>query len=89
MVVVAAVAGTGILLAVRKSGTKPDSPVTSTTADSTTGTVTTSADPTVVPAQLNSILLPVEQINAIVGTTGIVVDHSTTAAATPGCSPSF
>ncbi|GBG38611.1 hypothetical protein NJB14197_34820 [Mycobacterium montefiorense] len=80
VVVVAAVAGTGILFAVRKSGTaQSDRPVTSTTAapaPSTTIVTGSTAAPTVVPAQLDSLLVPVEQINTIVATTGIVVDHS-------------
>jgi serine/threonine-protein kinase len=85
VVVVAAVVGTGILLAVRKSGGgQPDSGVTSTTAAPTTSATTSSAAPTVAPAQLDSILVPVDLINTIVGTTGIIVDHSATEMTDPG-----
>ncbi|OBA60929.1 serine/threonine protein kinase [Mycobacterium sp. 1100029.7] len=79
-VVVAVVAGTGVWLAVRKPGTsQPATPVTSTTvaAPTTSLAPTTSATgANVTPAQLDSLLVPVEQINTIVGTTGIVVDHN-------------
>ncbi|OBH75528.1 serine/threonine protein kinase [Mycobacterium scrofulaceum] len=76
--VVAVIAGTGVWLAVDKSGaTQPDSPSTTAAAPPTTSAVTTSAAPTVAPAQLDSLMLPVDQINALVGTTGIVVEGST------------
>ncbi|MGD1283956.1 serine/threonine-protein kinase PknH/PknJ [Mycobacterium seoulense] len=84
--VVAVIAGTGVWLAVDKSGaTQPEGPTTSTTiAAPTSSAVTTSAAPTVAPAQLNSLLLTVDQINVLVGTTGIVVDHNVTDMTDPG-----
>ncbi|WAJ47461.1 serine/threonine-protein kinase PknH/PknJ [Mycobacterium sp. Aquia_216] len=86
VVVVAAVAGTWIVLATRKSGAgQPENPVTSTAAAPTTTTAApSSAAPTVTPAQLNSLLLPADLINTLVGTTGIVVDHSNTEMTDPG-----
>ncbi|OBI23798.1 serine/threonine-protein kinase PknH/PknJ [Mycobacterium sp. E2238] len=77
--VVAVIAGTGVWLAVGKSGDPPPdaSPTTTTAAPSTTSAATTSAAPTVGPAQLDSLLLPVDQINALVGNTGIIVEGST------------
>ncbi len=88
VVVAAAVAGTGILLAVRKSDTaRTESPVSNTTAAPTTSTTilsTSTVAPTVLPAQLDSILIPVEQVNTIVNTTGIVVDHSKSEMVDPG-----
>lgn len=84
--VVAVIAGTGVWLAIDKSGdSQPDaSPTTTTATPSTTSAVTTSAAPTVVPAQLDSLLLPVDQINTLVGTTGIIVDHNVTEMTDPG-----
>jgi serine/threonine-protein kinase len=85
VVVVAAVAGTGIVLAVRKSDAgQLDSRVTSTTAAPTTSPATSSTAPTVAPAQLDSIMAPVDLINTIVGTTGIIVDHNRTEMTDPG-----
>ncbi|GAA4536715.1 serine/threonine-protein kinase PknH/PknJ [Mycobacterium paraffinicum] len=84
--IVAVIAGTGVWLAVSKSGDSPPdaSSTTATVAPSTTSTVTSSAAPTVVPAQLDSLLLPVDQINTLVGTTGIIVDHNVTEMTDPG-----
>ncbi|OBG67462.1 MULTISPECIES: serine/threonine-protein kinase PknH/PknJ [unclassified Mycobacterium] len=84
--VIAVIAGTGVWLAVDKSGAaQPESPTTgATAAPSTTSAVTTSASPTVAPAQLDSLLLPVDQINTLVGTTGIIVDHNVTEMTDPG-----
>ncbi|WP_374021554.1 serine/threonine-protein kinase PknH/PknJ [Mycobacterium sp. HNNTM2301] len=85
--VVAVIAGTGVWLAVDKSGaTQPDSPSTTTAAapPTTSAATTTSAAPTVVPAQLDSLLLPADQINTLVGTTGIIVDHNVTEMTDPG-----
>jgi serine/threonine-protein kinase len=89
VVVVASVAGTGIWAALRKSGTEqPDSRVTSSTeAPTTTSTLatrtptmstTTGVPPVVAPAQLDSILLPADQISVTLATTGIIVDHNVT-----------
>lgn len=85
--VVAVIAGTGVWLAVDKSSaTQPDNPTTTspTEATSTASAVTTSPAPTVGPAQLDSLLLPVDQVNILIGTTGIVVDHSVTEMTDPG-----
>ncbi|OBF05624.1 serine/threonine protein kinase [Mycobacterium sp. ACS4054] len=85
--VVAVIAGTGVWLAVdRSSATQPDNPTTTspTEATSTASAVTTSTTPTVGPAQLDSLLLPVDQVNVLIGTTGIVVDHSVTEMTDPG-----
>jgi len=77
LIVVAVLAGTGIWLAVANGGRRPSGDTTATTTGrATTTTPTTVA--TVTPAQLDSFLLSPEQINAIVATTGIVVDHNTT-----------
>lgn len=86
VLVVAVIAGTGVWLAVDKSGaTQPESPTTSATAaSSTTSAVISSTVSTVVPAQLDSLLLPADQINVLVGTTGIVVDHNVTEMTDPG-----
>jgi serine/threonine kinase PknH len=86
VVVVAAVVGTGIVFAVRKSDAGQLDSGTSTTAASTTSTstATSSATPTVAPAQLDSILAPVDLINTIVSTTGIIVDHNRTEMTDPG-----
>ncbi|WAC89343.1 serine/threonine-protein kinase PknH/PknJ [Mycobacterium sp. Aquia_213] len=87
LVVVAAVAGTGIWAAVRKSGAShPAAQVASTTtaaAPTTTSTARSTA-PTVTPAQLNSLLAPVDLVNVLLSTTGIVVDHSATEMTDPG-----
>jgi serine/threonine kinase PknH len=84
-VVVAAVAGTGIVLATRNSGARqPENPATSTAAAPTTSAAPSSAAPTVTPAQLNSLLLPADLINTLIGTTGIIVDHSNTEMTDPG-----
>jgi serine/threonine-protein kinase len=85
-VVVALVAGAAIWLAVDKSGTSaPGSRDTSTrAAPPPTSPVTSSAAPTVVPAQLSSVLVPVDHINTLVGTTGMVVDHTKTEMTDPG-----
>ncbi|WP_204815130.1 serine/threonine-protein kinase PknH/PknJ [Mycobacterium riyadhense] len=80
LLVVCVVAGTGIWLALDNSGGQPVGKNTTTIA----ATTTTSAVPKVAPAQLDSILLSPEQINTIVGTTGIVVDHNTTEMTDPG-----
>jgi len=70
---------------VRKSDAgQLDSRVTSTTAAPTTSTATSSTAPTVAPAQLDSLLVPVDLINTIVGTTGIIVDHNRTEMTDPG-----
>ncbi|WP_055402808.1 MULTISPECIES: serine/threonine-protein kinase PknH/PknJ [unclassified Mycobacterium] len=85
--VVAVIAGTGVWLAVdRSSATQPDNPTTTspTEATSTASAVTTSTAPIVGPAQLDSLLLPVDQVNVLIGTTGIVVDHSVTEMTDPG-----
>jgi serine/threonine protein kinase len=88
VVVVAAVVGTGIVFAVRKSDAGQLDSGTSTTAASTTSmsmsTATSSTTPTVAPAQLDSILAPVDLINTIVSTTGIIVDHNRTEMTDPG-----
>jgi serine/threonine protein kinase len=86
VVVVAAVVGTGIVFAVRKSDAGQLDSGTSTTAASTTSTstATSSTTPTVAPAQLDSILVPVDLINTIVSTTGIIVDHNRTEMTDPG-----
>ena len=86
VVVVAAVVGTAIVFAVRKSDAGQLDSGTSTTAASTTSTstATSSATPTVTPAQLDSILAPVDLINTIVSTTGIIVDHNRTEMTDPG-----
>jgi serine/threonine protein kinase len=84
VVVVAAVVGTGIVFAVRKSDAGQLGSGTSTTAASTTSTATSSTTPTVAPAQLDSILAPVDLINTIVSTTGIIVDHNRTEMTDPG-----
>lgn len=78
--VIAIVAGTAIWAATHRSrGSQPDAPVPSTIATPpTTNVPTSSAAPTVTVAQLDSILVPVEQVNTLVGTTGIVVDHNKT-----------
>ncbi|MEM6107729.1 serine/threonine-protein kinase PknH/PknJ [Mycobacterium sp. 050272] len=80
-VVVASVAGTAIWAAVRKPGaSEPDTALTTTAATTAVAPTTapTSAAPTVTPAQLNSILTPIELVNVLMGTTGIIVDHSAT-----------
>ncbi|OBF96777.1 serine/threonine protein kinase [Mycobacterium sp. 852014-52450_SCH5900713] len=84
--VVAVIAGTGVWLAVGKSGDPPPdaSPTTTTAAPSTTSAATSGAAPTVAPAQLDSLLLPVDQINVLVGTTGIILDHNVTEMTDPG-----
>lgn len=75
-IVVAAVAGTGIWAAARKpSASQPDTAVTSTVATSTPPP--TPAAPIVTPAQLNSLLAPVDLVNTLLSTTGIVVDRTT------------
>lgn len=87
LVVIFVVAGTGIWLAVGNSGddtsigqnTTASSPTTTTTSATTTTAVTT-----VAPAQLDSLLVNPDQINAILATTGIVVDHNTTDMTDPG-----
>jgi serine/threonine protein kinase len=86
VVVVAAVVGTGIVFAVRKSDAGQLDSGTSTTAASTTSTstATSSTTPTVAPAQLDSILASVDLINTIVSTTGIIVDHNRTEMTDPG-----
>ncbi|OBF71635.1 serine/threonine protein kinase [Mycobacterium sp. 852002-51613_SCH5001154] len=84
--VVAVIAGTGVWLAVGKSGDPPPdaSPTTTTAAPPTTSAATSGAAPTVAPAQLDSLLLPVDQINVLVGTTGIILDHNVTEMTDPG-----
>ncbi|WP_445160573.1 serine/threonine-protein kinase PknH/PknJ [Mycobacterium sp. Dal123C01] len=88
VVVVAAVVGTTIVFAVRKSDAGQLDSAASTTAASTTSTststATSSTTPTVAPAQLDSILAPVDLINTIVNTTGIIVDHNRTEMTDPG-----
>lgn len=90
LVVIFVVAGTGIWLAVGNSGdsrtagpSTTASPTTTTTA-ATTSATTTSGAPTVAPAQLDSLLLDLVQINAILATTGVVVNHNTTEMTDPG-----
>ncbi|MCV7195360.1 serine/threonine-protein kinase PknH/PknJ [Mycobacterium angelicum] len=85
LVVVFVVAGTGIWLAVGNTGgDKPIAQTTTTSAAHTTSARTPSAIPNIVPGQLDSLLLGPEQINAIVATTGIVVDHNATEMTDPG-----
>jgi serine/threonine kinase PknH len=84
VVVVAAVVGTGIVIAVRKSHAGQLDSGTSTTTGQSTSTATSNTTPTVAPAQLDSILAPVDLINTIVGTTGIIVDHNRTDMTDPG-----
>ncbi|MCV7027619.1 serine/threonine-protein kinase PknH/PknJ [Mycobacterium sherrisii] len=76
--VVAVVAGTGIWAAGHRTrGSQPGVSVTSPIATPPAASIPAStATPTVTAAQLDSILVPVEQINTLVGTTGIVVDHA-------------
>ncbi len=83
VIVGAAVAGTGIWAAVRQ-------PAASRPATSAVESATPSPAPpggtavaNVAPAQLHSVLVPVEQINTIVGTTGSVVDHNSTVMTDP------
>jgi serine/threonine kinase PknH len=79
VVVVAALAGTGIWLARDNTGGEAPGTQSTTSATSSTTAITptgsTSAAPTVVATQLDSILLSPAQINGIVGTSGIVVNH--------------
>ncbi len=86
LVVVATLAGTGIWLARDNSGDEaPTGQSTSSSTRSTTATTpTTAAVPTVVATQLDSMLLGPAQINGIVGTSGIVVEHESTDMRDPG-----
>ncbi|OMC47869.1 serine/threonine-protein kinase PknH/PknJ [Mycobacterium sp. IS-1264] len=87
LTVVAAVAATGIWLGLANTdGGQAGSPVTTTSSPVTATTVTasTSAVPTVAAAQLDSILLSPDQINGVVGTTGIVVSRTTRDMKDPG-----
>ncbi|MEE3062412.1 MAG: serine/threonine-protein kinase PknH/PknJ [Actinomycetota bacterium] len=83
-VVVAAVAGTGIWAAVRKSGASQPDITTGAPATSSSSTPSRGAAPTVTPAQLNSVLASPDLVNTLLSTTGIVVDHSTTDMTDPG-----
>ncbi|EPQ76227.1 serine/threonine-protein kinase PknH/PknJ [Mycobacterium marinum] len=82
LVVVIVVVGTGIFLARKEPASGPTGGV-STTAGAPSG-ITATAGPTVAPTQLESFLLSPEQINTIVGTTGIVIDHNATEMTDPG-----
>ncbi|OBF21852.1 serine/threonine protein kinase [Mycobacterium kubicae] len=89
LAVVAVLAGTGIWLALGNSDDdQATSDGTSTGAVSTPVTTPTttapSAAPTVAPAQLDSLLLSPDQVNSIVATTGIIVDHNVTETTDPG-----
>jgi serine/threonine kinase PknH len=86
VIVVAAVAGTAIWAASRKpSASRPDTPVISSTSTVAAPTPSTTPTPTsiVAPAQLDSLLLPVEAIDNTVLTTGLVVDHNVTKLSDP------
>lgn len=85
LVVVFVVAGTGIWLTVgNTAGDKPIGQTTTTSAAVTTSASTPTTSANVTPVQLNSLLLGPEQINAIIATTGIVVDHNVTEMTDPG-----
>jgi len=85
LVVVFVVAATGIWLAVGNTGrSQPIGQTTATSAAVTTSAITPSTASNIVPAQLDSFLLGPEQVNAIVATTGIVVDHNATEMTDPG-----
>src|SRR5882757_9452292 len=86
LIVVAVVAAVGTWLALAKGGDGQPNGLNTTRATTarTTPATTTEAVATVVPVQLDSFLLSPQQINAIVGTTGIVVDHTTRDMKDPG-----
>jgi serine/threonine-protein kinase len=79
--VIVVVTGIGVALTLgRTDDGQPASHHTPTTAAVTTPPAVATAK----PAQLDSFLLSPEQINALVGTTGIVVDHNATEMTDPG-----
>jgi serine/threonine kinase PknH len=89
VVVVAAVAATGIWAATRKpNASRPEAPVTATTTTAPSAPSATSSTPPsptaiVTPAQLDSLLLPVDMISNTVLATGLVVDHNVTKLSDP------
>jgi hypothetical protein len=90
VVIVAALAGTGIWVSQNNSGDNAPGTATSTnstavpTVTDTGPPGTTSVAPTVAPAQLSSILLSLAQINGILGTSGIVVTRDASDMKDPG-----
>ncbi|SON63420.1 Serine/threonine-protein kinase PknH [Mycobacterium simulans] len=81
LIVIGMLAGTGIWLMLANDGGRQSNGHTTATAPTTASTsaaTTSTSVAAVVPAQLDSFLLSPEQIDAIMLTTGMVVDHNTT-----------
>ncbi|OBK28559.1 serine/threonine protein kinase [Mycobacterium asiaticum] len=86
--VVTLLSATGIWLAVGKDDGQAAANTTPTNGLTTTATTaavtTTPPSPTVAPGQLESLLLSTDQLNTMLGTTGMVVDHNSTETTDPG-----